>query len=266
MSVGVSCPSDARHWSIRWIPRHEKQMSTPIAENVTPTDQLESAEPPSVPSNEFDYRPVPILAPISIGISLLSLSTFLIVGGAVFGVLGVILALTCLWQISQSDGEYGGTKVAVFGLCCSILIPLAGISFQFYEYRNELPDGYVRVNFVRDISDKQFVYNTGARTLHADVKPLVGERIFIKGFMYQSKQMEGLKSFVLLKDNGECCFGGDPKPYDMIGVRMVDGMTVNGVDGLLSIGGVLKANVRAGEGEPVYILEADFFSKSRTIF
>lgn len=216
--------------------------------------------------SEFDYRPIPASAPISIGVGLLGLSSFITVAGAVFGVLGVGVGLLSLRKIKFADGEYGGRAVARLGIAVSMASSFAGVGFQLYEYRNELPEGYQRVHFVRDVADKQFVTRDGQRELHPDVAPLADQKIFIKGYMYQTQRMTGLRSFVLLKDNGECCFGGDPKPYDMMRVQMTGGRSVESIEGIVSVGGWLRTNVDAGPGEPVYILEADYFEKARTSF
>jgi hypothetical protein len=196
-----------------------------------------------------------VLAPVSAFLGLASAVCFVTIAGAVIGVMGLLLSLICLLQIRRAHGDLGGRSLALFGLVASVAFPVAGTGMLYREYVED-----------RDISDKQFVSVDGKRQLHPDVEPLVDQPIFVKGFIYQTKQARGLKAFVLLKDNGECCFGGDPKPYDMIGVRMVEGKTVDGVDGLVAVGGVLRANPNAAPGEPVYILEADYFSQARTSF
>lgn len=243
-----------------------QSMSLSNPANPNMTDAVNTEFRSADLEQEFDYRPVPVLAPVSAFLGLASLICFVTIAGVVIGLLGALLSVICLLQIRRARGHLGGRGLALFGLVTSVAFPVAGSGMLYREYVEELPEGYQRVSFVRDISEKQFVFAEGRRQLHPDVKPLVDEPVFVKGFIYQTKQSRGLKSFVLLKDNGECCFGGDPQPYDMIGVRMVDGKTVDGVDGLVSVGGILRANPDALPGEPVYVLEADYFSKARTSF
>ncbi|MCA9051241.1 MAG: hypothetical protein KDA89_21035, partial [Planctomycetaceae bacterium] len=133
-------------------------------------------------------------------------------------------------------------------------------------YRTECPEGYLRVNFPNEISKREFIYMGNARRLHPEVAPLIGQKVFLKGFMWQTQASEGLRQFVFLKDNGECCFGGSPKPYDMMVVQMANNATTKAYTGMVSVGGVLNANVGAGEGEPVYTVDADFVEESRTRF
>ncbi len=84
--------------------------------------------------------------------------------------------------------------------------------------------------------------------------------------MWQTQRMEGLTEFVFLKDNGECCFGGDPKPFDMMVVKMADDQTTNAYTGMVAVAGVLHANVHAAEGEPVYTVDATLVEEARTSF
>ena len=84
--------------------------------------------------------------------------------------------------------------------------------------------------------------------------------------MWLTQEDRGLEKFVFLKDNGECCFGGEPKPYDMMQVELQDDKTVDGHTGMVSVAGVLRANVAAGEGKAVYTLEAELVEPSRTRF
>ncbi|MEO1996774.1 MAG: DUF4190 domain-containing protein [Planctomycetaceae bacterium] len=215
---------------------------------------------------DYDYRPVPTLVPIAVCCGLVSLTSFVFLSAITIGVVGQILSLMALRRIRRSEGTLSGTPFALVALALCIVVPIAGVGYQMYEYHDELPDGYHRVNFPREISAKQFVIKEGQRELHQDVKPLDGQAIFIKGYMYQTKEAKGLRRFVLLKDNGECCFGGDPKPYDMIGVRMQGTKKVDSVEGMVAVGGVLRANPAAKPGTPVYILEGSYFSKARTAF
>ena len=89
-----------------------------------------------------------------------------------------------------------------------------------YDYKHEVPEGYLRVHFPKEVAEKQFVFFGGRRKLHPDVAPLVGKKVYLKGFMYATQATEGLRQFILLKDNGECCFGGKPKSHDYIIVTL----------------------------------------------
>ena len=53
------------------------------------------------------------------------------------------------------------------------------------------------------------------------VKALAGSSIRIRGYILPSFQQEGIKQFVLVRDNMECCFGPGALLHDCILVEMV---------------------------------------------
>lgn len=218
---------------------------------------------------EFNYRPVPVLAPVSLflGIcSFLSVLTLLGVGIAMFG---TVLGAVCLWRIRQSAGELSGKSLALIGFLLSLLFLVSGSSLHAYTIATEVPEGFRRVNFYHDVSKKGFVYATGVSDFHPDVKALDDEKIFIKGYMYPTRQTQNLTSFLLVKDNEKCCFGGQPSLTDMILVEMQDGKTVDFSPGLVSVAGIFHTQ-RAAEGpadlSPVYAINGIFCEPARTAF
>ncbi len=52
------------------------------------------------------------------------------------------------------------------------------------------------------------------------VRELDGERIRIRGYILPTAQRRGIKQFVLMRDNQECCFGPGAALYDCILVTM----------------------------------------------
>jgi hypothetical protein len=57
------------------------------------------------------------------------------------------------------------------------------------------------------------------------VKSLFGQRIRIRGYMYPTPRKHGLKQFVLVRDNLECCFGPGAALFDCVLVNMQEGAT-----------------------------------------
>ncbi len=87
---------------------------------------------------------------------------------------------------------------------------------------------------------------------------LDGERIRIRGFMYPTFQETGLPGFVLARDNEICCFGRSPKIYDLVEVRMRDGVTTDYIQGRpFDVIGVLHINPEADEGELYQLYQID---------
>jgi hypothetical protein len=58
------------------------------------------------------------------------------------------------------------------------------------------------------------------------IESMVGQRIRIRGFILPAERQRGIKTFVLVRDNQECCFGPGAALYDCILVEMVPGKTV----------------------------------------
>jgi hypothetical protein len=58
--------------------------------------------------------------------------------------------------------------------------------------------------------------------LAPSIEQLDGQRVRIRGYMLPSFQQSGIKQFVLVRDNLECCFGPGAALYDCVIVEMVD--------------------------------------------
>jgi hypothetical protein len=85
------------------------------------------------------------------------------------------------------------------------------------------------------------------------LQSLDGKRIRIRGYMYPSFEEKGLRGFILARDNEICCFGRDPKPYDLIIVRLRDGVTTNYIQGRpFDVVGVFHIDAAAESDGKVY--------------
>jgi len=61
--------------------------------------------------------------------------------------------------------------------------------------------------------------------LTKEIEALNGQRIRIRGYILPTPQKNGIKEFVLVRDNQECCFGPGAALYDCILVEMKPGKT-----------------------------------------
>jgi len=218
-------------------------------------------------SADFSYTPISPWGIIAAVLALLGLTAFLGLFGIVVAVVAFIVSIVAIARIRGAQGTVRGMLSAVVGLLLSMSCVGGGVASQVYHYNHEVPEGYRRTSFPEEISARQFqIFRGNQRRLHPEVAKLVDQKIFLKGFMWLSQRQEDLETFVLLKDNGECCFGGKPQPFDMMRVDLQDGKTVDGHTGMVSVAGTLRANVKADEDEAVYVMEADFVEPSRTRF
>ena len=219
-------------------------------------------------TDDFSYRPMPLLVPISMGLVCLSLLATLSELLLVIPLLGIVAAFSAFYQVSRSRGELSGGGLALTSLILMLLIFIGCGALHLLAYTTEVPEGYTRVNFTSDISLKGLEMSNGRLGIHPDVAALADKPIYLKGYMYPFRETHGLKSFVLCKDAGECCFGGQPKQTDMILVNMTDGQSVNYQDKrLIGVAGVLRIEpkrIEEGGLTPVYQLDCKKFAPAKT--
>ncbi len=218
---------------------------------------------------EFSYRPVPVLVSISAGLVILGLSSFLTEWMLVLPLLGMFAALMAMRKIRNSEGAYSGAGACKAMMVCASLIIVGAGSLHAMAYITEVPEGYQRVSFASDISAHGMKVVEGKVELPEAVQKLQNQPIFIKGYMYPSKQTAGITKFLLCKDSGDCCFGGAPKPTDMILISIPKEKAVDFSPGLKAVAGTFTlANGAEADGQsPVYQLNADqFYSPARTAY
>lgn len=140
--------------------------------------------------------------------------------GALFAGAGFVLGIAGRRTVRRYPSEYTGARLALTGLVGGLLLLVAGSAAAAFTYNTEVPAGYARVGFwelqpdpdepMLPISPKAF--------------ELSGKPIFIKGYMHPGVASMGkVNHFILVPDMGTCCFGGQPKPTDMIEVYVPDG-------------------------------------------
>jgi hypothetical protein len=240
--------------------------SKSVEPGTAPTpSELESdsfTSPDVVAKNEFGYRPIPILAPITLAIGFCSIVGFVWPECLAVPLAGIVLGvMTCL-KIRRSGGEYGGYWIAVMGLILSVGMFTSAAGMHAYTYATEVPDGYERLDF-RWLSQQKPIEEDGRLRIADEAKALDGQKVFVKGYMYPQNQNTGLSRFTLCKDTGQCCFGGDPALTDMIAVEFVNKTRANFKQlTLVSVAGTFRAKKVQGKGgalATIYSLEAEYF-------
>lgn len=218
--------------------------------------------------DEFSYKPVPPTAVVGLALGLLSFIALFGIIGLGIAVFGIIVSIVSLISIKRSAGELGGKTVAITAIGLSTFFLITGIAYQSFVYANEVPEGYHRLNFASDISAKEFVQKDGVTRVNPDVMSWDKKNVFLKGYMYPTRQTKGLKSYILVKDNGDCCFGGQPDVKDMILVEMQGDKSVDFYAGLVSVSGEFQAEAptKAGDLRPIYQLKGTHFEQSRTVY
>lgn len=130
------------------------------------------------------------------------------------------------------------------------------------EFKVEGPENAVRVSY--DDIDLLKVLNMDPVTPDAPnlmpdwLRNLDGRRIRIRGFMYPPFQETGIKTFALARDNQICCFGRDPKIYDVFSVRLREGVTTSYIQNRpFDVAGVFHVRPIAEEGQLFQLYEID---------
>jgi hypothetical protein len=179
-------------------------------------------------------------------------------------ILGIFMSLRALARIRREPEAYTGRTLAILGLALSLIFLIGGVGYGGYVYATEVPDGYTRISFNRMKPDE--IQERGGKLVPPEIEALNGKKIFIKGYIRPSSitQRVGVKEFLLVRDNNECCFGdlSKVKYYDQIDVDLVGSLTVNYVEGALyRIGGIIEIepeNVMGVGLKAVYTLKADY--------
>ena len=216
----------------------------------------------------FSYRPVPPTAPVTLVIGLVSLLTLLTEFILPLTLVGVFVGFLAVRRIRRFPNEYSGLWIAQAGLALCVCVIPASIAIHTHTYMTEVPEGYQRLNFYQDISLKGFVFNQGKDSFHPDVAALGDQKVFIKGYMLVQQGALEVDEFLLCRDSGDCCLGGQPKVTDMIYVKMPEGGTpFKYHPGMVFVAGTFKLLTPNPAGaNPAYAIEPAQFGLARTYY
>jgi hypothetical protein len=126
-----------------------------------------------------------------------------------------------------------------------------------------LPARNISFDTIKFPMEKQELFKPSMIT--PQIKAIDGRRVKIRGFMLPSFINEGLKYFVLVRDNQECCFGPGAALFDAIHVDLADGVTTEysyppiAVEGVFHIDPVENPRYREGplENSHIYVFRLD---------
>lgn len=93
-----------------------------------------------------------------------------------------------------------------------------------------------------------------------EIESLAGQRIRIRGYILPTSQKRGIKQFVLVRDNQECCFGPGAALYDCVLVEMKPGHTAEYSVRPVAVEGTFKIELLTDPDEKplaIYRLEGE---------
>jgi len=183
----------------------------------------------------IDYRALCTPAVASLVLGVLSGLTFLDVWLGLIPFAAILLAFVALRKIRAHPDEYTGRALAVIGLLLATVLWIGGGTWQYYVFANEVPDpDTIRISY----AELQPQEGDRLGEVPFDAKALDGKKILIKGYVYPGTRQYGITQFLLVRDQGSCCFGGNPKITDRIEVSLADPSGFTFSNGLFKVAGV----------------------------
>lgn len=166
----------------------------------------------------------------------------------------IVLGGVALRDIASRPTELTGGRIAAAAIGFGAVSLVGGLIWQSYVYATELPEGFARLDY------------TLLQPLDGDPPDAVpdtalamnGRDVLLKGYMYPGKQQRGIVEFLLVRDQGDCCFGGNPKITDRVLVRMADPQGIEFSGRLRKIAGrfvVRPTGTTALDGGVLYHIE-----------
>ena len=217
-----------------------------------------------LPDENTDYRSLAAESVGSLILGFLSALTFVSMLFVIFPIMGIVLGITAIRKILRATQELEGLGVASAGVGLSALLAIAGTVYQVYMTQYEVPFGYIEIAFSDLIADSK----TGRipehilrLSPHLDEQGNVQEtRVFIEGFMYPTRQMTEIRSFMLVPSVEQGAFGAITRnPTQMVDVTLSGDLRVSYRSSLVKVGGVLTVNSSPAPGTTPYSLKADVF-------
>lgn len=212
------------------------------------------------PNQQYEnYRALSTAAVASVIVGVLSITSILswfLVG---VPLIGIALAIYAIINVKRRHDELTGAGLARVGLALSLLFLVAGPAWLTYDYATEVPTGYERVSYTELQPDPA----QAGQQVPPSALDLDGKRIFIKGYVYPGREKDGIRQFLLVRDQGDCCFGGNPKVTDRIQVQLADPLRLKFQSRLHKVGGTFhvapqSAAIDGAKGGVLYHLEADY--------
>lgn len=126
-----------------------------------------------------------------------------------------------------------------------------------YIYATEVPAGYQRLDFQRDIASEIHVDAAQRVEIDQALLELEGKPIFLKGYMYPTEKTDGNTEFFISWDIFYSCFRPRPTAADYINVKLAAHEAVPFQLGPLSVWGTLHVDrTPRGDREIISLVDA----------
>jgi len=190
------------------------------------------------------YRALSGAAIAALVLALLSPLAFLGWWLAAVPIIGFVLAILALVDIARRPSALTGRPAALVAAGASALLAAGSLTYHAVEYAAELPAGFSRLDYAM----LQPAPGDPPDAIPAQARAMDGKEVLLKGYMYPDKERRGIVLFLLVRDQGDCCFGGNPKITDRVLVHMADPRGVDFTQRLVKIAGRFRVQPAAAPG------------------
>ncbi|MCL2005779.1 MAG: hypothetical protein FWG73_06405 [Planctomycetaceae bacterium] len=218
-----------------------------------------------LPDENTDYKSLNAESVGSLILGLLSVLTFVSMLFIIFPIMGIALGITAIRKILRASQELAGLEIASAGVGLSIALSVSAMVYHVYMARFEVPAGYMALTFEDILADSRtgripdpILRLSPHRDEHGNVHS--GTPVFIEGFMFPTRQMTEIRSFMLVPSVEQGQFGSITRnPTQMIEVTFSGDRRVPYRSTSVKVGGILTINPDAEPGKTPYSLRADVF-------
>lgn len=197
--------------------------------------------------------------PLSVGsvvVGVLSALTFFHWGFLFLPLIGVLLGIASLINLLRADGARVGVYLSCTGIGLSLVLGVGLYAISVYRYYHMTPPGYIAIDY--DLLES----NDPNKPFPDTAFELEGQRVFVRGYMYPTRQHSGLKTFVMSRDNGVCQYClPNPKITDQVFIELTGGREAAYTTHLIGVGGVFSMKFEDPKkkyGGIIYHIEADY--------
>lgn len=234
------------------MPQDEEKLSPDEASSTYGDDEYDDDD------GLIEYRSVSKSAVAALVLTCISVLAFNTPMFVILPLTSFLLGWVARSSIKKYPDELVGKLPATISVVASVVILIGSISTHVYIYMTEVPDGYTRITW------KELQPTHPRKPISDRSIELIKQKVFIKGYVYPNEQQTNLEAFVLVRDKGTCCFGGQPKDTDMMYVRLEGDLRINYSWRLRKLGGIFEidelSTKRVGKlkGIGYYRLTADY--------
>ena len=202
------------------------------------------------------YQAINPLSAGSIVLGLVSVLAFFHWGFLFLPLAGILLGVAGLINPSRVEGARVGIYLSCAGIALSLLLGGGLYGFSVYRYYHMTPPGYTAIDYTTLESEDP------NKPIPETAYELEGQRVFIRGYMYPTRQQTGLKTFVMSRDNGVCQYClPNPKITDQVFIELAGDREAAYTTRMIGVGGIFSLKLEDPKkkyGGVVYHLEADY--------